>query len=45
METEVLYPLKLESARARVCVGLCVCGGKGQLVSQCPLESPPIEGE
>jgi hypothetical protein len=23
---------------------VCVCGGKGQLVSECPLESPPVEG-
>jgi hypothetical protein len=28
-----------------VCVCVCVCGGKDQLVSECPLESPPGEGE
>jgi hypothetical protein len=23
----------------------CVCVREGQLVSECPLESPPVEGE
>jgi hypothetical protein len=24
---------------------MCVCWGEGQAVSECPLESPPVEGE
>jgi hypothetical protein len=28
-----------------VCLCVCVCAGNGQLVSDCTLESPPVERE
>jgi hypothetical protein len=34
-----------ESVCVCVCARVCACGGEGQLVSECPLESPPVEGE